>query len=186
MILEPRNEIELIIWFVEADWMMDLGWNFESATSTSFPDAILSDISGKLYRTEFEFNSSSFIEHEHNPYDCDLIICWKNDFPIVTSFPIWELCSNSFPPNWDAQDADREEIHQYIQKVMTNRVNRRKGKVKVDWRHLRPTLSEVDVANLANLSSEQVREVSVKYNVDVRTVTNWRSYARKEIGVEDV
>lgn len=55
-----------------------------------------------------------------------------------------------------------------------------------DWRHLRPTLSDADVANLANLSSEQVREVSVRYDVDARTVTNWRSYARKEIGVEDV
>jgi len=55
-----------------------------------------------------------------------------------------------------------------------------------DWRHLRPTLSEQDVANLANLSSEQVREVSNKYSVDVRTVTNWRRYAREEIGVEDV
>jgi len=55
-----------------------------------------------------------------------------------------------------------------------------------DWRRLRPTLSEQDVANLANMSSEQVREVSNRYNVDIRTVTNWRSYARKEIGVEDV
>lgn len=60
------------------------------------------------------------------------------------------------------------------------------GNLPKDWRHLRPQLSEQDVANLANMSSEQVRDVSVKYGVDIRTVTNWRSYARKEIGVEDV
>ena len=60
------------------------------------------------------------------------------------------------------------------------------GNFPKDWRKLRPTLSDSDVANLANLSSEQVREVSVRYNVDARTVTNWRTYARKEIGVEDV
>jgi uncharacterized protein YijF (DUF1287 family) len=53
-----------------------------------------------------------------------------------------------------------------------------------DWRHLRPTLSDQDVANLANLSSEQVKEFSKKHDIDVRTITNWRSYARKELGIE--
>lgn len=55
-----------------------------------------------------------------------------------------------------------------------------------DWRHLRPTLSDQDVANLANLSSEQVKEFSKKYSIDVRTVTNWRAYARKELGIVEV
>lgn len=52
-----------------------------------------------------------------------------------------------------------------------------------DWRKLRPTLTDVDVANLANLSSSQIREFSGKYKVDERTVINWRKYARKEIGI---
>lgn len=51
-----------------------------------------------------------------------------------------------------------------------------------DWRRLRPTLSEPDVANLANLSSEQIKDIARKYQVEERTVVNWRTYARKEIG----
>lgn len=53
-----------------------------------------------------------------------------------------------------------------------------------DWRKLRPRLSESDVANLASMSSEQVKEFSRKNNIDIRTVTNWRMYARKELGIE--
>lgn len=53
-----------------------------------------------------------------------------------------------------------------------------------DWRRLRPTLSEQDVANLANLSSDQIKGIARKYGVEERTVTNWRAYARKEIGIE--
>lgn len=54
-----------------------------------------------------------------------------------------------------------------------------------DWRQLRPRLSESDVANLASMSADQVKEFSRKHNIDVRTVTNWRAYARKELGIEN-
>lgn len=53
-----------------------------------------------------------------------------------------------------------------------------------DWRKLRPTLSSQDVANLAAMSSEQIKDISRKYGVDERTVINWRMYARKEVGIE--
>jgi hypothetical protein len=52
-----------------------------------------------------------------------------------------------------------------------------------DWRNLRKILTEQDVANLAHLSAENIREVSVKYRVDERTVINWRMYAQKELGM---
>lgn len=49
-----------------------------------------------------------------------------------------------------------------------------------DWRKLRPMLSYEQVADLANLSAEGVKNVSKKYDVDERTVINWRKYARQE------
>jgi hypothetical protein len=52
-----------------------------------------------------------------------------------------------------------------------------------DWRKLRPGLTESDVANLANLSADQVKAVAKKYGVEERTVSNWRNYARKELGL---
>ncbi len=30
---------------------------------------------------EFEFRSSNFREHGHDPHGCDLIVCWENDWP---------------------------------------------------------------------------------------------------------
>lgn len=50
-----------------------------------------------------------------------------------------------------------------------------------DWRRLRPMLNETDILNLANMIGEQVRNYSKKYNVDERTVINWRKYAREEM-----
>ncbi len=53
-----------------------------------------------------------------------------------------------------------------------------------DWRKLRPTLQLSEVQSLANLSADGVRKVSEKYGVDERTVINWRTYAKKELGIQ--
>lgn len=53
-----------------------------------------------------------------------------------------------------------------------------------DWRILRPTLTDEDVYNLAYLSPAQIKDVALKYSVTERTVENWRTYAREEIGVD--
>ncbi len=49
-----------------------------------FPDCIAYRRSGdeeKLIRIEFEFRSSSFKTHRHNPKKCDCIVCWHHDWP---------------------------------------------------------------------------------------------------------
>lgn len=53
-----------------------------------------------------------------------------------------------------------------------------------DWRKLRKLLSTKDMNDLANLSADGVRKVSQKYQVDERTVINWRINARKELGIQ--
>ena len=52
-----------------------------------------------------------------------------------------------------------------------------------DWRKLRKIMSEKDMKDLANLSAAGVKKVSEKYNVDERTVINWRINAQKELGM---
>jgi hypothetical protein len=32
-------------------------------------------------RIEFEFASSNFRDHGHDPAGCDLIVCWQHDWP---------------------------------------------------------------------------------------------------------
>ena len=50
-----------------------------------------------------------------------------------------------------------------------------------DWRKLRPILSYEQVVGIARLDANGVKEFSRRYDVDERTVTNWRIYANKEV-----
>lgn len=54
-----------------------------------FPDCNLL-IDNKMVKTEFELNSSNFKEHGHNPEQCDLLICWYNDW-LNCPIPVLEL-----------------------------------------------------------------------------------------------
>jgi hypothetical protein len=54
-----------------------------------------------------------------------------------------------------------------------------------DWRQVRSKLSEQELANLAAMDAQQVRQFSERYGIDVRTVTNWRKYAREEMNVSE-
>jgi len=63
----------------------DLGFIIE-AIRTDFPDCEgKREISGKKGRwepvkIEFEFKSSNFREHGHDPELCDIIVCWEDDW----------------------------------------------------------------------------------------------------------
>jgi hypothetical protein len=70
------------------------------------------------------------------------------------------------------------------QKVSENEGEKKENFPK-DWRKLRPTLSDEDVKKVANLTSAQILELAKRHHVDARTVTNWRTYARKELGYSD-
>ena len=62
-----------------------LGFIIE-AVRTDFPDCEgKRQILGKQGRwervaIEFEYKSSNFKEHRHNPDECDVIVCWENDW----------------------------------------------------------------------------------------------------------
>jgi len=32
-------------------------------------------------RIEFEFQSRNFLQHFHDPSECDLIVCWEHSWP---------------------------------------------------------------------------------------------------------
>jgi hypothetical protein len=81
IVYEPINEPGVILLF--AALCHDLGFMIEGIRS-SFPDALLRRRNAKgkwnSCRAEFEFKSSSFRLHKHDPRRCDLIICWENDW----------------------------------------------------------------------------------------------------------
>jgi hypothetical protein len=64
----------------------ELGFSVE-ALQQGFPDCqgkYLHDKNHKLWakaRIEFEFRASNFRGHGHNQDECDVIVCWENDWP---------------------------------------------------------------------------------------------------------
>jgi hypothetical protein len=61
-----------------------LGFAVESV-KRSFPDAVAIDYRqnpslGSRKKIEFEFESSSFAVHKHDPKDCHIIVCWEHDW----------------------------------------------------------------------------------------------------------
>ena len=81
IVYDPINEQGVILLF--AALCHDLGFMIEGIRS-SFPDSLLRRKNSKgtwnSCRAEFEFKSSSFKVHKHDPRQCDLIICWEHDW----------------------------------------------------------------------------------------------------------
>lgn len=57
-------------------------------------------------------------------------------------------------------------------------------KVPEDWRKVRPRLSQDDLVNIANLSPEKIRAYAKESGYTYKTISNWRSRAREELGLE--
>jgi hypothetical protein len=79
IVYEPINEQGVLLLF--AALCHDLGFMIEGIRS-SFPDALLPGRNSKgtwtSCRAEFEFKSSLFRLHKHNPKQCEQVICWEH------------------------------------------------------------------------------------------------------------
>lgn len=63
---------------------------------TEYPDAIV-EYKGRQYAVEFEYCSSSFLAHRHDPTKCDLIVCWNHD--LNTVLPVIQLSDELWHKN---------------------------------------------------------------------------------------
>lgn len=90
IVYEPINEQGVILLFAALGH--DLGFMIEGIRS-SFPDALLRRRNSKgtwnSCMAEFEYKSSSFKAHKHNPSQCDIVICWEHDW---ADCPLEVLC----------------------------------------------------------------------------------------------
>lgn len=80
LIYGPLNESGVIFLFSKIH--DKLGFNIE-AIQPSFPDAKGRRKGRKGWKDiwiEFEFKSSNFKTHNHDPKECDVIVCWEHDW----------------------------------------------------------------------------------------------------------
>lgn len=87
---------------VVAAFVMDCqaqGWELVSIHQ-NFPDAVVSRLeTGKTFLAEFEYLSSNFKLHGHDPLNCDLIICFNHDWRDCL-LPVLDISQ----PNWGKTD----------------------------------------------------------------------------------
>jgi hypothetical protein len=77
----PQNELGVVFLFARV--APRLQFRIEQIRPR-FPDCIAYKRTGdheRLVRVEFEFRSSSFRAHGHDPRQCDCIVCWHHDWP---------------------------------------------------------------------------------------------------------
>lgn len=81
LVYSPMNENGVIFLFGKV--MEDLNMYIEEI-KPGFPDCIGRRFNGRGWEKisiEFEYLSSNFRLHKHNPKGCDMIICWEHDWP---------------------------------------------------------------------------------------------------------
>lgn len=77
LIAEPKYEQEVV--FLFSKYHMKLGFPMIVRIAPAFPDAEVIDENRKHKKIEFEVTSNDFINHGHNPKECDYIICWEDN-----------------------------------------------------------------------------------------------------------
>lgn len=86
-----QNELGVIVVFAQS--CEQNGWKINHIQS-GFPDAIIQNEGGDTYRAEFELCSSNFKSHQHDLCQCEVIICWENDWSDCP-LTVWSM------KNWD-------------------------------------------------------------------------------------
>ena len=57
-------------------------------------------------------------------------------------------------------------------------------KVSSDWRKIRPTLTDKQLRDIAHLTPDQMRTYASETDYTYKTISNWRSRARQELGID--
>ena len=82
----PENELGVV--FLFSRLARKLGFEIDEIRPF-YPDCIAYR-DNKRVRIEFEYRSSNFARHRHDPKKCDYIVCWVHDWP-AAPLPVLEL-----------------------------------------------------------------------------------------------
>lgn len=77
LLYEPVSEIGVV--FLFSKHHRKLGYPYVLRIQREFPDATVLNDKGEPEKIEFEYKSSNFLKHGHDPKQCDAIVCWEDD-----------------------------------------------------------------------------------------------------------
>lgn len=78
LLYQPVDEFGVVFLFSKHHGR--LGFPFILSIGGRFPDAMVLDKNAEKKYVEFEFKSSNFKLHKHDPKKCDFIVCWEHDW----------------------------------------------------------------------------------------------------------
>ncbi|HEY7404769.1 MAG TPA: hypothetical protein VIB39_14695 [Candidatus Angelobacter sp.] len=82
MAYAPVNEIGVVYLFGALSWQLGF---IVHRLQPEFPDCEamrrVGDDKCQLVKIEFELESRNFLKHGHDPVACDLIVCWRHNWP---------------------------------------------------------------------------------------------------------
>lgn len=129
--MNVQNELGVIVIFAQA--CEAEGWKINHIQA-EFPDALIQDENGDTYRAEFEFCASNFKIHRHDLCQCDVIICWENDWDDCP-LTVWSMQS------WDDTTITIQDEKDLLIASLTleNKYLKRKvSRMMKDKKHVRP------------------------------------------------
>lgn len=180
----PTNEQGVIVAF--AAQAQQAGWKFVSI-GASFPDAVLCK-DGAEWRVEFEFKASNFLDHKHDHRECDLIICWENDYQ---DNPIPTIALSE--PSWAVVEPSRATVESVTIEYWKRRALRAEGQRRTapivsitrDSNSNRFAISDRNKAIELATQGMGAIDISKAMNVNVNTVRSWlHRAARIEQGAQ--
>ena len=180
---EPTNEMGVIVLFTQL--CVNSIWEILSIKS-SFPDAkIRNKTDAKIYQVEFEFLSSNFISHKHSIFNCDIIICWRNNINKNIPINIWELSNyNPIIKEYLFSEKEQFNLKTDLQSCLVNNEDKRllDENYEDNWRIISSKLSDKEIHDIAYVLN--IKQISEKYYLppnDDNIAKRWRIYAEREL-----
>lgn len=99
----PQNEFGVVFMF--GNVIDKLGYRM-AVIDGRYPDAVVVSPSGQAVRIEFEYQSSNFVAHQHDPELCDLVVCWTRDRNLPLPIIALSQYYNTKNGQWNFSDLD--------------------------------------------------------------------------------
>ncbi len=135
LVYGPVNEMGVVALFAKVS--EELGFIIEEVKA-GFPDCVARrqiDKGWERVAIEFEFASSNFCRHGHDPHGCDLIVCWEHDWDVC---PVPVLSLKQFTADAQAKHSTPLKRVRVAEPVQTRRVKLTEGGIKNGYIIVRP------------------------------------------------
>jgi hypothetical protein len=135
LVYGPVNEMGVVALFAKIS--EELGFIIEEVKA-GFPDCIARrqvDRGWERVAIEFEFASSSFCRHGHDPQGCDMIVCWEHDWDIC---PLQVLSLKQYIADAPAKSSTPLKRGRIAEPVETRRVKISAGGFRNGYISIRP------------------------------------------------